>query len=147
MIIELLKHPLEAGILIALAMYGLILVWTLMARLKWLPGAVARPVCRLLNRLGRLPVLGRAVTAMRRHPLSLGLVTAILVGIIVPTLLISVYVLFSAIFVGVIMVLAYLYGDWEEESEESELEETYFTYDIDEEVLMFRRKPTTGSFF
>ncbi len=117
MIIELLKHPLEAGILIALAVYGLILVWTLMAHLKWLPRAVARPVRRLLNRLGRLPVLGRAVTATRRHPLSLGLVTAILVGITVPTLLISVYVLFSAIFVGVIMVLAFRYGDFTEEED------------------------------
>jgi len=115
MIIELLKHPLEAGILIALAMYGLILAWTLMARLKWLPGVVARPVRRLLNRLGRLPVLGRAVSAMRRHPLGLGLALAILTGIIVPALLISVYVLFSAIFVSVIMVLAFRYGDWEDE--------------------------------
>jgi hypothetical protein len=134
--LTIIQYPLEAGILIALAMYGLILAWVLLARLDWLPGVVARPVRHLLNRLGRLPVLGRAVTATRRHPLSLGLATAILVGITVPMLLISVYVLFSVMAVCVVMYVAFRYGDFDVEMEtEPDPNRLYFSKYSGELVL------------
>ncbi|WP_419604177.1 hypothetical protein, partial [Thiolapillus sp.] len=97
--------------------YGLILAWNLLARLKWLPVAVVRPIYHVLTRLGQLPLLGRAVRATRRHPLSLGLVAAILTGALVPVLLISMYALFSALVVGVILFLAFRYGNFEARSE------------------------------
>ena len=137
--LTIIQYPLETGIVIALLVYGLILAWNLLARLKWLPVAVVRPIYHVLTRLGQLPLLGRAVRATRRHPLSLGLVAAILTGALVPVLLISMYVLFSVIAVGTIVVLAYLYGDFEGEPED-ESQEISWTYDFDEGLLMFKRR-------
>ncbi|WP_419633193.1 hypothetical protein, partial [Thiolapillus sp.] len=107
----------------------------LLARLKWLPVAVVRPIYHVLTRLGQLPLLGRAVRATRRHPLSLslGLVAAILTGTLVPVLLISMYALFSALVVGVILLLAFRYGDWKEEPEEEHA--LYHSYDSEEPIV------------
>ena len=121
--LTIIQHPLEAGILIALATYGLILAWSLLAHLKWLPGAVLRPVHYVLTHLGRLPLLGRAVRATRRHPLSLSLVAAILVGALVPLLLISLTMLVIALTFVAVMYVAIRYGDWPTESEEDEEDE------------------------
>jgi len=82
---------LEIGFYSAVTAYGLIAVWTVLVRLRWLPTAIVRFVHWPLNRLGCIPVLGRVVNALRRHPLTLGPVLAILVGVAVP------YVVFSAL--------------------------------------------------
>ncbi|WP_293674990.1 hypothetical protein [Thiolapillus sp.] len=131
--LTIIQYPLETGIVIALLVYGLILAWNLLARLKWLPVAVVRPIYHVLTRLGQLPLLGRAVRATRRHPLSLGLVPAILTGTLVPVLLISMYALFSALVVGVILLLAFRYGDWKEEPEEEHA--LYHSYDSEEPIV------------
>ncbi len=120
--LTIIQHPFEAGILIALATYGLILAWSLLARLKWLPGAVVRPVHHVLARLAQLPLLGRAVSSTRRHPLSLGVAVAILTGALVPVLLISVTILVIALVFMAVMYVAIRYGDWQTESEEKEEE-------------------------
>jgi len=99
--LTIIQYPLETGIVIALVVYGLILAWSLLARLKWLPGAIVRPVHYILTRLSQLPLIGRAVRATRRHPLSLGLVAAILVGILVPSLVISLAALIIEPYLGV----------------------------------------------
>ena len=62
---------LEIGFYSAVAAYGVIVTWTVIVRLRWLPVALVRFVYRLLNRLGRIPVLGGAVIACRRYPLVL----------------------------------------------------------------------------
>jgi len=82
---------LEIGFYSAVTVYGLIAVWTVLVRLRWLPTVLVRLVHRPMNRLGRIPVLGQALNAFRRHPLILGLVVAILAGVAVP------YVIFSAL--------------------------------------------------
>ena len=79
-----------------------------------------RPVHFVMARLGRLPLLGRAVRATRRHPLSLGVAVAILTGALVPVLLISVTTLAIALIFMAVMYVAIRYGDWPEESEEKE---------------------------
>lgn len=101
---------LEIGVYSGIIFYGLIVAWTLMFRLRWLPVALVRLVCRLLNSLGRIPVLGRAVTACRRYPLGLGLVLAVLVGFAVPFLLLSVFWAFQAAFLAGAVWLGFRYG-------------------------------------
>ena len=81
---------LEIGFYSAVAVYGVIAIWTVLVRLRWLPVALVRFVWRLLNRLGRIPVLGRAVTSCRRYPLGAGLVLAVVAGLAVPYLVLSV---------------------------------------------------------
>ncbi|WP_456445236.1 hypothetical protein, partial [Thiolapillus sp.] len=103
--LTIIQHPLEAGILIALVTYSLILAWSLLARLKWLPGAVVRPVHHVLAGLVQLPLLGCAVSSTRRHPLSLGLVAAILVGALVPALAVSLTLLLIGLAVMVVMMV------------------------------------------
>jgi len=126
--LTIIQHPFEAGILIALATYGLILAWSLLARLKWLPGAVVRPVHYVLTRLGHLPLLGRAVRATRRHPLSLGLVVAILTGALVPVLLISVTMLVIALTFMAVMYVVIRYGDWDTGSGDQSDPDPYGVY-------------------
>ncbi len=138
--LTIIQHPLEAGILIALVTYGLILAWSLLARLTWLPAAVVRPVHYVLTRLAQLPLLGSAVRATRCHPLSLGVAVAILTGAMVPVLLISVAMLVIALTFMAVMYVAIRYGDFEEEHKEDTVEETYMTFDVDEDLLMFRKK-------
>jgi hypothetical protein len=82
---------LEIGLYSAFAVYGVIAIWTVLARLKWLPATLARFVQRPLNGLERIPLLGRVVSTCRRHPLSSGLVLAVLAGCIVPSLLIQMF--------------------------------------------------------
>ena len=72
---------LEFGIYSAVTVYGLIAVWTVLVRLRWLPAGLVRLVHRPLNRLERIPALGRAVYACRKYSMSLGLPVSILVGI------------------------------------------------------------------
>ena len=81
---------LEIGFYSAVAVYGVIAIWTVLVRLRWLPVALVRFVWRLLNRLGRIPVLGRAVTPCRRYPLGAGMVLAVVAGLAVPYLVLSV---------------------------------------------------------
>lgn len=81
---------LEIGFYSAVAVYGVIAIWTVLVRLRWLPAALVRFVWRLLNCLGRIHVLGRAVTVCRRYPLGAGLVLAVVAGFAVPYLVLSV---------------------------------------------------------
>ena len=81
---------LEIGFYSAVAVYGVIAIWTVLVRLRWLPAALVRFVWRLLNCLGRIHVLGRAVTVCRRYPLGAGLVLAVVAGLAVPYLVLSV---------------------------------------------------------
>ena len=81
---------LEIGFYSAVAVYGVIAIWTVLVRLRWLPVALVRVVHRLLNRLGRIRALGGAVTACRRYPLGAGLVLAVVAGLAVPYLVLSV---------------------------------------------------------
>lgn len=80
---------LEIGLYSAFAAYVVIAIWTVLARLHWLPVTLARSVDRALAVPGRIPMLGRVVTFCRRHPLSAGLVPAVLVGFVVPSLVVS----------------------------------------------------------
>ena len=82
---------LEIGFYSAVAIYGLIFTWTLLVRLRWLPTSLVRMVYRPLNRLGRIPYVGRVVNACRRHSLSLGALVAVLVGMAVPYFVLSVF--------------------------------------------------------
>ena len=70
-------------------MYGVIAIWTVLVRLRWLPAALVRFVWRLLNCLGRIHVLGRAVTVCQVS-LGAGLVLAVVAGFAVPYLVLSV---------------------------------------------------------
>ncbi len=96
----------EIGFYSAVALYGVIATWTVLVRMRWLPAALVHLAYRLLNRLGRSPVLGGAVTTCRRYPLGAGLVLAVVVGFAVPFLVLSflwgVYLLSfaAAIFLG-----------------------------------------------
>ena len=63
---------LEIGFYSAVTVYGLIAVWTVLVRLRWLPTAIVRLVHWPLNRLGRIPVLGRVVNACRRYSFDPG---------------------------------------------------------------------------
>ena len=83
--------PLEIGLYSAFAVYGVIAIWTALARLKWLPATLARFVHRSLNGLERISRLGRVVRTCRRHPLSSGLALAVLAGFVVPYLIIQVF--------------------------------------------------------
>ena len=104
----------EYGFYSAAATYGLIVVWTVLARLRRRPRKLVRLVHWPLDRLGRIPVIGRAVNACRRYPLTLGLVVAILVGVAVPWLMLGamwlIYALSLLVFV-VLGVWAYFYSD------------------------------------
>ena len=91
---------LEIGFYSAVIVYGLIVVWTVLVRVRWLPTAIVRLVHWPLNRLGRIPYVGRVVHACRRYPLTLGLVLAIVAGVAVP------YVIFSALW----LVRAVVFG-------------------------------------
>jgi hypothetical protein len=99
---------LEIGFYSAVTVYGLIAVWTVLVRLRWLPTSLVRLAHWPLNRLGRIPYVGRVVNAFRRHPLTLGLVLAILVGAAVP------YVVLSVMWVGYLASfgLAIALGAW-----------------------------------
>lgn len=72
---------LEIGFYSAVTAYSLIAVWTVLVRLRWLPTSLVRMVHCPLNRLGRIPTLGRAVNTCRTYSLSLGLAVSVLVGI------------------------------------------------------------------
>jgi len=132
---EILKEPFVAGIVIALVTYGVILVWSLLARLNWLPRVMLHAVRVILSRLQRLPLLGRAVAATRRHPLSLGLLAAILTGVLIPALVISLTFLLVALTFMAIMYVAIRYGDWEDMSEnEIDAHRLYFAHFTNEIV-------------
>ncbi len=133
--LTLLKNPIEAGILIALAIYGLILAWSLLARLNWLPRGMLHAVRAILSRLQHLPPLGCAVAATRRHPLSLGLLAAILIGVLIPALAISLTFLLVALTFMAVMYVAIRYGDWEDMSEnEIDAHGLYFAHFTNEIV-------------
>lgn len=85
---------LELGFYSAVATYVSIVIWTLLERLHWLPPMLVNMVHRPFNGLQRVPILGRAVGACRKHALSLGPAPAILVGAAVP------YVVFSVMWLG-----------------------------------------------
>ena len=108
------------GFYAAVVTYGLIVVWTVLARLRWLPRILVRGLHRPLNRLGRVPVLGRVVAACRRYPLSLGLLIAIGVGVAVPYAVMSVMWLIyglSFVFAVVVGVWAFFNGDGQSASD------------------------------
>ena len=120
---------LEIGFYSAVAVYALIVAWTVLVRLRWLPVGLVRFVHRLLNRLGRIPFLGRAVIACRRYPLRLGLVWAVLAGLVMPYLLLSVFWAFQAAFLAGAVWLGLRYGS----ADSSEDERTDPIWDYDSE--------------
>lgn len=120
---------LEIGFYSAVTVYGVIAIWTLLVRLRWLPVALVRFVWRLLNRLGRVPVLGRAVTACRRYPLVTGLVLAVVAGFAVPYLVLSMFWAFQAAFIAGAVWLGLRYGA----ADSSEDERTDPIWDYDSE--------------
>lgn len=101
-------NHLEIGFYWALSTYALIVVWTVLARLRWLPSVVARPVHRRLTGFEQIPILGRAVKAGRRNALSLGLVSAIVVGGAAPFVVLSIIWLGYGLSFGIAIVL----GAW-----------------------------------
>ena len=124
--LTIIQYPLETGIVIALLVYGL--------------EPAGAPEMAASGR--RAPYIPRsdppgstapAGACRARHPLSLGLVADILTGTLVPVLLISMYALFSALVVGVILLLAFRYGDWKEEPEEEHA--LYHSYDSEEPIV------------
>jgi len=115
--IELLKHPLESGILVALVLYVLVLAWLALARLGWLPAAARRSARRLADRLGGVPVLGGVVRAVRRRPLALGWLPALAAGLAVPLAAVSLAFLAVALAFMAVMYVAIRYGSEEGETE------------------------------
>ena len=117
----------EIGINSAVIAYGLIVVWTVLVRLRWLPKTIVRLVHRPLNRLERIPALGRVVGACRKYSLSLGLPISVLVGIgvsysIVGLMWSAYYLAFGAAAVlGAIAV----FGSADEEHEETDPDRMY----------------------
>ena len=87
---------LEIGFYSAVTVYGLIAAWTVFFRLRWLPTILVRLVHWPLNRLGRIPYVGRVVHACRRYPFSLGIVLAAVVGATLPYFVLSVFWAFQA---------------------------------------------------
>lgn len=123
---------LEIGFYSAVAIYGLIFTWTLLVRLRWLPVAVVRLVRRPLNRLGRIPVLGRIVNACRKYSLSLGLMLAILVGVAAPYALLTAFWVVQVILIAGAVVLGFIFGgDGEPGIEEDEVADPIWDYDSD----------------
>lgn len=116
---------LEIGVYSAVIVYGLIAVWTVLVRLRWLPTAIVRLVHRPLNRLGRVPYLGRIVNVCRRCSLSLGMVLAILVGVAAPYVLLSAFWAFQAVLVAGAVWLGLRYG--EDEAAESQFTATGYS--------------------
>lgn len=80
---------LEIGFYSAVTIYGLIVIWIVLERLRWLPLALAGPVHRQLTRLEQIPILGHVVRAARRNALSWGLASAIVIGVAVPFVVLS----------------------------------------------------------
>ena len=87
---------LEISFYSAVSVYGVIATWTVLVRMRWLPVGLVRFVYRVLNHLGRIPLLGGVVLACRRNPLGLGLVIAVLAGLVLPYLVLSVFWVFQA---------------------------------------------------
>lgn len=101
---------LEIGFYSAVTIYGLIFTWTLLVRLRWLPTSLVRMVHRPLNRLGRIPYVGRVVNICRRYSLTLGLGLAILVGAAAPYVLLSVFWALQAVLLAGAVWLGLRYG-------------------------------------
>ena len=99
---------LEIGLYSAFAVYGVIAVWTVLVRLRWLPSKLVRSVHRPLNRLEQVPFLGWGLSACRSRPLGLGLVPAILIGAAVPYVVLSVMWLGYVFSFGIVIAL----GAW-----------------------------------
>jgi hypothetical protein len=99
---------LEIGLYSAFAVYGVIAIWTVLARLRWLPLGLVRSVHRPLNHLEHVPILGWGLRTCRSRPLSLGLVPAILVGAAIPYVVLSVMWLGYFLSFGVVIAL----GAW-----------------------------------
>lgn len=95
---------LEIGFYSTLFTYGLIVLWTLMFRLRRLPVSVIRLVHWPLNRLQRVPLLGRIAKATRTYPLMLGLMVAALAGAVVPYVVQSSLWLLQAIATGIVLL-------------------------------------------
>jgi len=120
---------LEIGFYSAVAIYGLIFTWTLLVRLRWLPAAVVRLVHRPMNRLGRIPFLGRVVNVCRKYPLSLGLVLAILAGVAMPYFVLSVFWVFQALFVAMVIgLMRYVGDDVDDDESYGALSGNYYSY-------------------
>jgi hypothetical protein len=105
---------LEIGLYSAVTVYGVIVIWTVLVRLRWLPTALVRLVHRPMNRLGRIPVLGRVVNICRRYSLTLGLGLAILVGAAVPYVVLSIFWAVQAVVVAGAILLWLYFGGQEE---------------------------------
>ncbi|MCP5414115.1 MAG: hypothetical protein H6961_05855 [Chromatiaceae bacterium] len=97
---------LEIGFYSAVLIYGLILTWTVLARLSLLPPAFLRVAHRLLNSIEQIPILGHAISTCRRRPLSLGSLLAILVGVVLPFVVLSVMWLGYWLSFGIVIVLS-----------------------------------------
>jgi len=110
---------LEIGFFSAVIVYGLIFVWTVLVRVRWLPTAIVRLVHWPLNRLGCAPYLGRVVNACRRYSLSLGVLVAVLVGMAVPYIVLSVFWAVQVVLVAGAVWLGLRYGGEVSESETS----------------------------
>ena len=110
---------LEIGFYSAVTVYGLIAAWTVLARLRWLPTALVRLVHWPLNRLGRIPYVGRLVNGCRRYPFSLGIVLAAVVGATLPYFVLSVFWAFQAALLAGAVWLGLRYGGEVSERETS----------------------------
>jgi hypothetical protein len=116
---------LEIGLYSAVTVYGVIVIWTVLVRLRWLPTALVRLVHRPMNRLGRIPVLGRVVNICRRYSLTLGLGLAILVGAAAPHVLLSAFWAFQAVLLAGAVWLGLRYG--KDEAAESQFAATGYS--------------------
>jgi len=116
---------LEIGFFSAVIVYGLIFVWTVLVRVRWLPTAIVRLVHWPLNRLGCAPYLGRVVNACRRYSLSLGVLVAVLVGMAVPYIVLSVFWAVQVVLVAGAVWLGLRYG--KDEAAESQFAATGYS--------------------
>jgi hypothetical protein len=112
---------LEIGIYSSLVCYGLIVAWTLMFRLRWLPVALIRPVHWPLNRLERVPFLGRITKACRDYPLTLGVVLAGMVGVLVPYAVFASLWLLQTIAIGTALLFGALLAFMDNKGEDDSL--------------------------
>jgi hypothetical protein len=74
----------EVGLYSAVAVYGVIALWTVLVRLRLLPGPFVCLMQKPLVVLAAVSAIGPLVRALRRWPLSVGMLLAALVGIAVP---------------------------------------------------------------